>query len=96
MNVDLKLIGRYCEENKLLLNFNKGKTEVMLFGTSQRLSRYGRKLNITYNNTKINFVTEYIYLGNKVDHHMTLAANFERSYKGQAVDFDCCRISDKN
>ena len=34
-----------------------------------------------YNNAAINFVTEYVYLGNLVDNHMTLSSNFERACK---------------
>ena len=53
----------------------------MLFGTAQRLKLHGRSLNIMYNNAVINFVTEYVYLGNLVDNHMTLVSNFEWAYK---------------
>ena len=42
----------------------------MLFGTSQRLGKSGRDLNITYNNTSINFVTQYVYHGNMIDNHI--------------------------
>ena len=74
-------IGNYCKVNELLLNLKKGKTEVMLFGTAQRLKLHGRSLNIMYNNAVINFVTEYVYLGNLVHNHMTLTSNFEQAYK---------------
>ncbi len=77
----MNLIRDYCYHNELLLNLKKGKTEVMLFGTSQRLRKSGKNLNITYNNTVINFVTEYVYLGNVIDNHMSLNENFHRSYK---------------
>ena len=81
LNVDMTGVGRYCEENELLLSLKKGKTEFMLFGTSQRLKRNGRDLNIVYNNTRINFVTEYVYLGNLLDNHLSLTANFDRAVK---------------
>jgi len=77
----MELIGRYCEVNELLLNLKKGKTESMLFGTPQRLNKHGRKLIITHNGTVINFVTEYVYLGNLVDKHLSLSPNFNRAYK---------------
>ena len=48
INDDLKRIGSYCLTNELLLNLKPGKTEVMLFGTSQRLARHGRNSEITY------------------------------------------------
>ena len=53
----------------------------MLFGSAQRLLRHERNLNIIYENTPINFVTQYVYLGNLLDNHMSLTKYFDRSYK---------------
>ena len=55
--------------------------ESLLFGTAQLLSRHGRNLNINYENTPINFVTEYVYLGNLLDNQMSLSKNFDRAYR---------------
>ena len=38
-------------------------------------------LEIVCNNTVLNFVTKYLYLGNILDNHLTLAKNFNRSFK---------------
>ena len=81
LNNDLKSIGQYCIQNELILNLKPGKTEAMLFGTSKRLKQNDKILSIIYNNTKINFVTNYVYLGNKLDQNLSLSPNFERSYK---------------
>ena len=81
LNEDMEQIGDYCRKNELLLNLKKGKTEVMLFGTAQRLRQQKENLEIVYNNTVINFVTEYLYLGNIPDNHLTLAKNINRSFK---------------
>ena len=81
LNSDMNHISRYCTENELLLNLKKGKTEVMLMGTAQRLHRHGRELNISYNDQPINVVEEYVYLGNVIDNHMTLTPNFDRAFK---------------
>ena len=81
LNEDMEQIGEYCRENELLLNLKKGKTEVMLFGTAQRLRQQKENLEIVYNNTVLNFVTEYLYLGNILDNHLTLAKNFNCSFK---------------
>ena len=81
LNSDLAAITQYCRENELILNFNKGKTEVMLLGTAKRMSMYGNQLNIVHNNVTVNPVTQYCYLGNVIDQHMTLTENFNRSYK---------------
>ena len=53
----------------------------MLFGAAQRLFRHGRNLQILYQFTPVNFVTEYVYLGNLLDNHLSLSSNFERTYK---------------
>ena len=72
LNLEMENIGKYCRENELLLNLKKGKTESMLFGTSKRISKYGRDLKIQYQNTEISFVKEYVYLGNTVDSHLLM------------------------
>ena len=56
----------------------------MLLGTAQRMSRFGNQLNIVHNNTTVNPVTQYCYLGNVIDQHLTLSENFNRSYKKAA------------
>ena len=42
INDDLKRVGSYCLTNELLLNLKPVKTEVMLFGTPQRLAEHRR------------------------------------------------------
>ena len=38
LSYDIDLIAKYLEENELIMNLEKGKTEAMLFGTAKRLS----------------------------------------------------------
>ena len=47
----------YCFTKELIINTKKGKTEVMLFGTSKRLKSFGKKLQLTFSGKQINFVT---------------------------------------
>ena len=81
LNYEMKKIGLYCNQNELLLNLKKGKTEAMLFGAQKHLKLHGRDLNISYNGTNITFVKEYVYLGNKLDSNLLLNSNFEQVYK---------------
>ena len=81
LNSQMKIIGHYCEENELILNLKKGKTEAMLFGTQRRLKNCGKELCILFNGTKITFVDRYVYLGNTLDSNLSLNTNFETSYK---------------
>ena len=78
---DMERIGAYSANNELIINTKKGKTEVMLFGSAKRLKAVGRNLVIMYANSPINFVSSYKYLGIIVDDTLTLAENFNRSYK---------------
>lgn len=81
LNEDMECISTYCLENELILNTKKGKTEVMLFGTSKRLKSSGKELAITYNGVPINFVTQYKYLGIIDDDNLAMSDNFNRSYR---------------
>ncbi len=51
---ELEHVARYFDENELVINLKKGKTEVMLFGTAKRRSLQNRQLNITYRDAPIN------------------------------------------
>ena len=53
----------------------------MLFGLSHQLLKSGNLLNVTYEGNKINFVTQYSYLGTIIDNQLNLNDNFNRSYK---------------
>ena len=44
LNKDMENVKNYCFTNELIINTKKGKTEVMLFGTSKRLKSSGKKL----------------------------------------------------
>ena len=57
LEFDLKRISNYFEENQLIVNLKKGKTETMIFGTSKRVSNVGKFLNVNYRGLKINSVT---------------------------------------
>ena len=81
LNNDLRDIFKYCEENELRLNFKKGKTEVVLLGTAQRMKRHGHKIEIIHNGSKVNSVTVYCYLGSIIDQHFSISTNFDRAYK---------------
>lgn len=81
LNKEMKKVGEYCDVNELLLNLKKGKTELMLFGTKKRLKSHGRDLIVSFNDSKINFVNSYVYLGNLLDSSLNLTENFDMCYK---------------
>ena len=48
LTYDMDLIAKYLEDNELIINLEKGKTEVVLFGTAKRLSMQSRDLDVRY------------------------------------------------
>ena len=74
-------VARYFDENELVINLKKGKTEVMLFGTAERLSLQNHQLNVKYQGVPINNTDDYIYLGHTLDKNLTLRENFDAVYK---------------
>ena len=60
LNYEMKRIWLYYNQNKLLLNIKKCKTEVMLFGTQKHLKLHRGDLNISYIGTNMTIAKEYL------------------------------------
>ena len=59
---DMANIVKWLENNRLIINLKKGKTEVMIFGTAKRLHSKN-DLKVWMNNRLIHFMSGYKYLG---------------------------------
>ena len=81
LNNDMEHVFEFLTENELILNAKKGKTEVMLFGTSKRLSKLTVNLNICYGGETLNQTNRYKYLGTLLDPSLSLNDNFNITYK---------------
>ena len=82
LSEDIDRLADWFEENELILNLKKGKSEVMLFGTPQRISKLKKEtLNINYRSRAINVTTEYKYLGVHIDSTLNLNTHFDKVYK---------------
>ena len=68
MQFDLIKIAAWCRSNKLSLNIKK--TKCMLFGSREKLKKT-RCPKLSINDTKIDFVHQYKYLGVILDPHLT-------------------------
>ena len=68
----------WFNENELILNLKKGKTELLTFGTPARLFS---NVNITLNNDPIFNTDEYKYLGLTVDKTLNMRAHFKNVFK---------------
>ena len=57
-------LSKYLYNNELIMNLKKGKTEIMLFGTDQRIRRLENStLQIQHNDPTVNMTYSYKYLG---------------------------------
>ena len=81
LNNDMEDIFEFLTENELILNAKKGKTEVMLFGTSERLSKLTVNLNICHGGETLNQINRYKYLSTLLDASLSLNDNFTVIYK---------------
>ena len=80
LNHDMDCLSNWFTENKLLLNMKPEKTELLLFGINQRLSKVPRELNIYYNHQKINVTKSYKYLGVEVTGSLNMHSYFHKTY----------------
>ena len=80
LNSDLKQIAYWLQQNNLVINLKKTKTECVLYGTHQRTSK-SKPMEIKINNTKIAESKEYEYLGVKLDKNLTFSDHFEKTIK---------------
>jgi hypothetical protein len=83
LNLDILHINHWFNENNLITNLKKGKTEFMLFGTAQKLKK-ANKIEILLNNNIINETTNYEYLGVLFDKSLNYTAHLDRVYKKAA------------
>ena len=61
---DFSSLSDWLAENELMINCKKGKTEVMMFGTSQRLNKTDNStLQLYHNSSPIAATQTYKYLG---------------------------------
>ena len=81
LNSDLENLSTWFDENELLINLKPGKTEVLLFGTAQRIAKTDRKLAIKFKNQPINVTKTYKYLGIEIDSSLNMNSHFDKTYK---------------
>ena len=79
LSADINNLCHWFEENELIINLEKGKTETILFGTSKRTNLQGKELNISVKGTCINNTFSYKYLSVDLD-----TSYFDKPYKRAA------------
>ena len=83
MNNEIENIKTYFQENELIVNLKKNKTEAMLFSTSKKLSKTS-PITLKYGETTINNTVKYKYLGTIIDPTIKLSENFDKNFKKAA------------
>lgn len=81
LSLDMQAIAIWCEDNELIINVKKGKTECMLFVTAKRLSLTEKTWEIKFQEHHINVTTSYKYLGIEIEQTLSKSKNFNQSYK---------------
>lgn len=76
---DFNRVADWLEMNDLVINMKKGKTECMLFGTTQRIKN--KTLDIDYRHQSLSFTNSYKYLGVKLNQTLSLCEHIESTYK---------------
>ena len=68
------------QENHLIINFNKGKTEFVMYDTAQKLAK-ADTCSISINGNQINQPDEYEYLDTTLDKKLPLKSHINKVYK---------------
>ena len=77
LSQDLDNLSYWFRDNELFFNLKKGKSEVMLFGTSKRLNLFqGCQVKLSVSGSPINTTTCYQYLGMHLDPTLNFAKQF--------------------
>ena len=76
---DFGRVANWMQENDLVTNMKKGKTECMLFGTKQRTKN--ATINIKYRYNSLSNTKSYKYLGIKLDQSLSLTEHFTSTFK---------------
>ena len=84
LSEDICHLADWFEDNELIINLKKGKSEVMLFGTSQKLGRLNKTLNIKYRYHNVNVTLVFKYIGIHIDSTLNLNSHFDKVFKKAA------------
>lgn len=81
LSSDMNCVLAWCLENELILNLGAGKTEAMLFGSKNNLSKQNSSLNVTYGYQTVRVTSTYKYLGVLIEPSLNLSSNFDLTYQ---------------
>ena len=76
---DFARIATWLEENQLIVNLRKGKTECMLFGMLQRTKN--KTLDVVHHHRTLSETNSYKYLGVQLDQNLNIKHHTTQTYK---------------
>ena len=76
---DFNRVTSWIESNNLIMNMIAGKTECMIFGTSQKIKN--KELNIAYRHQSVSKASTYKYLGITLDQTLNLNDHLTKTFK---------------
>jgi hypothetical protein len=82
LSEELSAVSTWLQENELILNIKKGKTEIMVFGTKARLNKQDRQIEVKYLSHPISVTQSYKYLGVLLDPSLNMNQHFNYMQKG--------------
>ena len=94
LNSDLTNLARWFSDNQLVLNRQKGRTALVLNGTSKKLNK-SRKVQVKINGTNINEAESYKHLSVEMDKSLTYNKHIDSivrkaSARVKLVSSICC------
>ena len=82
LQANLTNITSWLEDNRLVINMKKGKTETMLFGTEKRLSNLNnQRIDIEYNGLKVNFTSCYKFFEIHLKPSLNIKDHVNKAYR---------------
>ena len=82
LNADFQSFASWLDKNELVINTKKGKTEVMVFGTSQKLNKLEETpIQIMHRNKEIHNTKTYKYLGLNLTCNLNMSDHLNESIK---------------
>ena len=81
LNQDIDAVANWLDENELIINLKKEKTESLLFGTAKRLADLNQPFNISYQGEIISETKDYKYLEMEINSGLNLNSHFEKYFK---------------
>ena len=80
-NQDIDAVANWLDQNELIINLKKEKTESLLFETAKRLANLTEPFNISYRGERISETKDYKYLEMEINSGLNLNSHFERYFK---------------